>query len=66
MDSVRRDNRYDERTTIYWNPVVKLEPGRETEVSFYTADMPGTYTVVLEGVTRDGQAIRKRTRLTVE
>ena len=66
VDSVRRDNRYDERTTIYWNPVVKLEPGRETEVSFYTADMPGTYTVVLEGVTRDGQVLRKRTRLTVE
>ena len=58
-----RDNRYDERTTIYWNPVINLTPGKKAKVSFYTADTYGTYSVILEGVMRDGTVYRKRSAL---
>ena len=60
VDSVRQDNRYDERTTIYWNPVVKVEPGKNATVAFYTADIYGKYTIILEGVTRNGVIFRER------
>ena len=66
VDSVRRDNRYDVRTTIYWQPVVDIAPGRPAKVSFYTADVPGSYSVILEGVTRDGIVCRKRISLPVK
>ena len=63
VDSVRRDNRYDERTTIYWNPVVRVEPGKQEKVMFYTADTYGTYSVIVEGVTRNGVVLRKKVKL---
>ena len=66
VDSVRRDNRYDVRTTIYWQPLVEVAPGRPAKVSFYTADVPGAYSVILEGVTRDGVVCRKRISLPVK
>ena len=65
VDSVRQDTTPDHRTTIYWNPAVKVEPGRRTKVSFYTADNTGTYTVILEGVTRDGVVCRWREKLEI-
>lgn len=66
VDSVRQDTTPDHRTTIYWNPAVKVEPGRRTKVSFYTADNTGTYTVILEGVTRDGVVCRWREKLEIK
>lgn len=66
VDSVRRDSRYDTRSTIYWNPKVKISLAEETELSFFTADTPGRYSVVLEGVTVDGRVCRKRIRLTIK
>ena len=60
VDSVRRDNRYDVRTTIYWEPVINLAPGERRKVSFYTADVYGTYSVILEGITKNGIVCRKR------
>ena len=65
VDSVRLDTTPDWRTTIYWNPVVKVEPGKRAKVSFYTADNTGTYTIILEGVTRDGMVCRLREKMKV-
>ena len=66
VDSVRRDNRYDVRTTIYWNPVIKLAPRQRQKVSFYTADVYGSYSVILEGVTKNGIVCRKRISLPIK
>lgn len=44
----------DLRTTLYWNPYVKVEDGK-AEVSFYTADEASEYTLLLEGVTNEGK-----------
>jgi TonB-dependent SusC/RagA subfamily outer membrane receptor len=47
----------DLRTTVYWNPCVKIIDGKAT-LNFYTADTPTTYSVLLEGISRDGALIQ--------
>ena len=63
IDSVRRDNRYDERATIYWKPVVKISKDAPAKLSFYTADTYGKYSVIVEGITSRGVICRKRVPL---
>ena len=63
IDSVRRDNRYDERSTIYWQPVVKISKDAPAKLSFYTADTYGKYSVIVEGITSRGVICRKRVPL---
>ena len=46
----------DLRTTLYWKPYVKIVDGK-AEVSFYTADTPSNYTLVLEGLTDEGKPL---------
>jgi hypothetical protein len=52
------DDRADYRSTIYWNPLLVSDGKDPLSVSFYAADLPTTYRIVVEGVTADGQAIR--------
>ena len=47
----------DVRATIYWNPDLPTDTTGTATFSFYTADMPGTYTVVIEGVSEKGEII---------
>ena len=49
----------DYRSTIYWNPnvVTDAKTGRAT-VSFFAADLPGKYRMVVEGVTQNGEPVR--------
>ena len=37
---------------------IRLNEKGEAGLSFYTADRPSTYTVVIEGITDDGKACR--------
>ncbi len=48
----------DFRSTIYWNPNVINDPktGLAT-VSFYTADLAGSYRVVVQGITQQGEPV---------
>ena len=48
----------DKRSTLYWEPNIRLNDKGEVGFSFYTADRPSTYTVVIEGITTDGKACR--------
>lgn len=57
-DESRYDGKKDLRTTLYWNPIVKSDKDGKAGFSFYTADNPVTYTVIIEGVTDDGRVIR--------
>jgi hypothetical protein len=67
VDSVRQETRHDARRTIYWNPVVSLTPENDREqLSFYTADTPGSYSIILEGITAEGRLCRTRQRLIVK
>ena len=60
IDSVRLDNRYDERSTIYWQPVVKVGKEGPAKLQFYTADTYGKYSVIVEGITSKGVICRKK------
>ena len=53
----------DLRTTVYWNPDVKVSPDGKALLEFYTADNPTDYTLLLEGITSDGLIISGRTRI---
>lgn len=46
----------DFRNVLYWAPNVNTDAEGKAKVSFYTADKPGKYAVVLQGLTADGQA----------
>ena len=53
----------DLRTTVYWNPDVKVSADGEALFDFYTADNPTDYTLFIEGVTYDGLIISGRSRI---
>ena len=56
----------DLRTTIYWNPDVIPGAGGKATLEFYTADSPGTYRVVIEGLDDTGILGRKVYMYTVK
>jgi hypothetical protein len=39
----------DLRSTIHWEPNLITSKAGKAQISFYAADVPGTYTVVIEG-----------------
>jgi len=55
----------DLRTTIHWQPNITTDEEGKATFSFYTADAPSTYTVVIEGVTEDGKIVRKTDKIVV-
>jgi hypothetical protein len=48
----------DYRTTIYWNPNLVTDGLKPTQISFYAADLPTQYRIVIEGVDVDGKPLR--------
>jgi hypothetical protein len=64
--SVSADSDPDYRSTVLWNPAVPTDNGGIGFVSFYAADLPTSYRVVVEGVTLTGQPVRGETILTIE
>ena len=45
----------DNRTTIYWNPVVKTDKNGKATISFYTSDEKTTFRVRMEGIIPTGK-----------
>ncbi|GHT14243.1 hypothetical protein FACS189426_20280 [Bacteroidia bacterium] len=62
----QNDKQPDLRTTIYWNPNVQLSPEGNATIDFYTADAAASYSVVIEGITLDGQIIRSVNKINVK
>ena len=58
VESVRKSPKADLRTTIYWNPKLVTDNAGNVTVKFFTADAPSKYSVVVEGVTKDGEICR--------
>lgn len=46
----------DLRSTIYWNPNIATEAGK-AGVSFFAADNPKLYRVVIEGISKEGRTV---------
>ncbi|MDR2038502.1 MAG: hypothetical protein LBQ60_11325, partial [Bacteroidales bacterium] len=65
-DTPAQNTRPDSRTTIHWQPNITTDEYGKAGFSFYTADTPSTYTVVIEGMTEDGKTVYKRDQIVVE
>lgn len=63
-DKSEMKNFTDLRTTIYWNPNVRLG-GEAATVEFFAADLQTRYRIVVEGVTEDGAPLRSVTYLEI-
>ncbi|MDR1809285.1 MAG: TonB-dependent receptor plug domain-containing protein [Prevotella sp.] len=48
------DPEADLRTTVYWNPDVKITEGNASFM-FYSADIDSDYSIVVEGITKTGK-----------
>ena len=58
VESTRKNPNPDLRTTIYWNPSLSSDSSGMVNVEFYTADPSNDYSVILEGLTKDGEICR--------
>ncbi len=45
----------DLRSTVYWQPNVETDDNGKATLSFYNADNPATYNIIIEGITADGK-----------
>ena len=48
----------DYRSTIYWNPTVSANGDHPVNLSFFAADLLTQYRIIVEGVTKEGNAVR--------
>jgi hypothetical protein len=55
----------DYRTTIYWDPRIITDASGNSTISFYNADGPGSYKVIVEGINAAGELGRQVYRYTV-
>ena len=65
-EKARRSMVPDYRTTLYWNPTVKLDDTGQATVEFYTSDAPADYDITIEGITQTGKIVQRRQRLLPE
>lgn len=56
----------DDRTTLYWVPVIKLDSLGQAEAVFYSSDMKGTFDVTIQGVSVDGVIGESTSTINVE
>lgn len=57
----------DYRSTIYWNPQLNTDDISGTcSVSFFAADLPGRYRIIVEGITETGKPIRSESFIVID
>lgn len=55
----------DVRRTLYWNPYLRMAKDTPVDLSFYSADLPTTYTIRVEGLTTLGRIVSGQLRVQV-
>ncbi|MBO5016148.1 MAG: Plug domain-containing protein, partial [Bacteroidaceae bacterium] len=55
----------DNRHTLHWQPNVVISQDGKADFNFYTGDKTGNYTVVVQGVTTDGEIIHAKKQFKV-
>jgi hypothetical protein len=64
--TLESDYKPDLRTTLFWEPNIKLENNAETFVNYYNADNPGLVRIVAEGITSSGIPVTGQTEYEVK
>lgn len=62
----RLDRTPDFRHTLFWEPRLEIGEGEKKQISFFTGDLPGSYTISITGVTKDGEPIVQTKTIQVE
>lgn len=52
------NEKVDARETIYWNPNVQTDSAASDTLTFYAADLPSRYRIVVEGIDSNGAPVR--------
>ena len=55
----------DVRRTLYWNPYLRLTKDTSLHLDFYSADLPTTYTIRVEGITTQGRIVDGQLKLSI-
>ncbi|MDD3034070.1 MAG: hypothetical protein PHT25_05695 [Bacteroidales bacterium] len=55
----------DYRTTILWDPDIRISPKGSARLKFHTPDYPGRFVMTVEGVDTSGKPIYLQTKFTV-
>ncbi len=53
----------DRRATIYWNPALEVPDNGKTSMGFSTSDGSSSYTIVIEGITAEGDYIFNKQKI---
>lgn len=56
----------DLRETLFWEPEIRLKNGIPTDISFYTGDLAGEFSVMVEGLTKSGEPFSEKILITVK
>ena len=56
----------DQRTTLYWLPVVTTDANGKTLVSFYTSDIKGDFSILIEGLDESGSPLIGKSEFKVQ
>ncbi|MDO3694773.1 Plug domain-containing protein [Wenyingzhuangia sp. chi5] len=59
-------NKKDVRTTLHWEPIIKIFDQEDTEISFFTSDIKSDYIIEVEGISANGQPIHAIKTFNVE
>jgi TonB-dependent SusC/RagA subfamily outer membrane receptor len=62
----KRSTTPDYRTTIFWKPDILISEEGKASFEFYAADFPTTYSVIIEGISSDGQIVRHEGKIEVK
>jgi hypothetical protein len=65
-ETLQSDFKPDLRTTLYWEPNIILETGKDLFVNYFNADNPSKVTVIVEGITSSGIPVAAKTEYEVK
>ena len=52
--TLESDNKPDLRTTLFWEPNIKVENSKDLYLNYFNADNSSTFKVIVEGITTTG------------
>jgi len=63
--TLEKDYKPDLRTTLFWEPNIKLEMNKEVSLNFFNADAQATISIIVEGLTSDGIPVTGKTEYSI-
>jgi len=64
--TLETDYKPDLRTTLYWQPDIRLESNKDFYLNFYNSDNSSAIKVIVEGITGNGIPVTGKTEYTID